>query len=137
MNDPSRTAIALKRFRILAVCLGLSMLILVSISATSTFRRFDSPDGRYYALIQYRSWRKYVPNISLRPVIAFNPPGFITIFTSSGVSCGRAPIPRAHFADYLVWHGDTADISDARGRLALWDLASHSVTVYPLPKYSE
>ena len=119
------------------MCLALSSLVAACFAATSTFRRFDSPDGQYYALIQYRSWRKYVPDISLSPNISFNPPAFITIYTRAGVSCGRAPIPRANFGERLAWHGDTAEVSEARGRLALWDLSGRTVTLYPWPKYSE
>ena len=126
-----------KRIGMLAVCLALGLLVVVAFTATSTFRRFDSPDGRYYALVQFHSWRKHVPDISLSHNITFNPPGCISIYTSDGIYCGRAPIPRAHFGEYLRWQADTAEISDARGRLALWDLSRHSVIVYPLPAYSE
>ena len=115
-----------KRFWTLAVCVALTALIVVGFTATSTFRRLDSPDGQYYALVQYHSWRKHVPDISLSHNITFNPPGFIAIYTSDGIYCGRAPIPRAHFGESLVWRGDTAEIP----QVASWDLSLRKVTVH-------
>ena len=93
-----------------------------SFEATSEFRRMPSPDGFYYAVVEYPSYLSYLPSA---PGSSSDKPGFVTIYSNDGVSCGRAPIPTLQASDDLQWQPDSAEIR----LIARWDLPKRSVTI--------
>ena len=121
---PTKPFLTRKRLCILAVLLLPVILGCAALTATSEFRRIPSPDGRYYAVVSYRSYLSFIP---MSPGSSSDKPGFITIYSSDGSSFGRAPIPALQSCYDFRWEPDAAEIR----LVARWDLSKRSVTVFP------
>lgn len=102
-------------------CLGLLSAVALGLSLRLVeCRRVASPDGRFYAVASCRAWRAYLP---MMPGSGGDKPGYVTVFTWEGQSCGSAPLPLAWMIDEMQW-------STARSELrfvAEWDLVAHTV----------
>ena len=83
-------------------------------------RHVVSPDGRFYAVAFCRAWRAYVP---MMPGSSGDKPGYVTVFTRDGRSCGTAPLPLAWMVDEIEWSSNHAELR----LVADWDLVSHTV----------
>lgn len=91
--------------------------------ATSEFRRFPSPDGRFVAIVQFRSWRSLFMGFRQGDN---DVPAFVSIYSSDGAFYGRAPIPYVSFGEGLVWHSDFVEIPG----IARWDFSTRTVTTH-------
>ena len=109
-----------KRFSIAGLlCLAL-LSMLVASRVTTEYSRVTSPDGRFYAVAKYRPYLSFIP---MSPGRSSDKPGFVTVFTSDGISCGRAAIPMLQNFAELQWRPDAAEIR----LIAEWDLSQHTV----------
>lgn len=73
-----------------------------------------SPDGRFYAVVSSRTWRSFVPAM---PGGGSDKPGFVTVYTRDGRSCGRKAVPMV-WAGGIAWLGRYAETET----LQRWDL---------------
>lgn len=103
---------------VLAVCVAF-----VAWRSTSEYRRMASPDGRFYAVAEYRTYWSFIPRFQLGS--ALDSPGFVTVFTSDGIPCGRTSLPMLQDFAHLQWSADAAEIPF----VAQWNL--HKRTVHP------
>ena len=87
-------------------------------------RRVISPDGRFYAAATCRAWRFHVP---MTPGSSGDKPGYVTVFTRDGQSCGSARLDMAWMIDEMNWGQTNAEL----GLVAEWDLVQHRVHVLP------
>jgi hypothetical protein len=111
------------RFVLLPLVTAFTLGLSFAFRATTAFQSLPSPDGRFTAVIEYRTWRSLVPML---PGSSSDKPGFVTIYSSDGRSLGRAPIPMLQLTRDLQWEADAAEIP----LLARWDLSRGSLTVY-------
>ena len=94
--------------------------VFVAARSTSEYQRITSPDGRFYAVAEYRSYLSFVP---MSPGNSSDKPGFVAIYTRDGLSCGRAFLPMLQFLSDLQWHANAAEIR----LVAEWDLSQRTV----------
>ena len=83
-------------------------------------RRAFSPDGHFYAVASCRAWRTFVPAM---PGGGSDQPGYVTVFTHEGQSCGTVPLPLAWMLDDMEWSSTRAELS----LVAEWDLVACTV----------
>lgn len=88
------------------------------------YRRVTSPDGRFQAVAEYRRYEALVP---MFPGGGGDKPGFVTVYTREGVSCGRVEVPMVQHVYQLAWSPHAAEIR----LVARWDLARCSVATVP------
>ena len=120
---PAKPFLTRRRICIVAALLVLFIPVFAALTATTEFRRIPSPDGRYYAVVSYRSYLSHIP---MSPGSSSDKPGFVTIHSSDGSSFGRAPIPALNSCYDFRWEPDAAEIR----LVARWDLSRRSVTVF-------
>lgn len=111
------------RLVLLPLVAAFTLGLVFALRATTEFHRVASPDERFTAVIEYRTWRSLVPTL---PGSSSDKPGFVTIYSSDGRYLGRAPVPMLELARDLQWEADAAEIP----LIARWDLSSGSVTVH-------
>lgn len=104
------------------LCLLLGGVVLGSAFRLVECRRVSSPDGHYYAVATCRAWRSHVP---MSPGSSGDKPGYVTVFTSSGQSCGSAPLDIAWMIDEMNWSTTNAELT----AVAEWDLVHHRVHI--------
>ena len=87
---------------------------------TTEYTRMSGQSGRFYAVAEYRTYLSFIP---MMPGSSSDKPGFVTIYTRDGESCGRASLPMLQDFYSLQWLGDTAEIP----MVAQWDLSKRKV----------
>jgi hypothetical protein len=102
-------------------------LLFIGVALWSVFRlvecrRITSPDGRFYAVAECRAWRFHV---AMSPGSSGDKPGYVTVFTRDGQSCGSAPLDMAWMIDEMSWSTTNAELR----LVAEWDLVQHRVHV--------
>ncbi len=113
-----------------AARVGSAAALLVGVAAVAAafslgeYTRVASPDGRFHAVAEYRRYEALVP---MFPGGGGDKPGFVTIYTREGASCGRVPVPMVQRVHELQWGADVAEIRLA----ARWDLARCRVATSP------
>ena len=88
--------------------------------SVAEYLRVTSPDGRFHAVAEYRRYEALVP---MFPGGGGDKPGFVTVYTREGASCGRVAVPMVQGIHELQWGPGAAEIR----LLARWDLARCSV----------
>ena len=100
-------------------CVLLCLVVLGWLCRLTECRRAVSPDGRFYAVVSCRIWRTLVP----RMPGGGDQPGYVTILTRQGQSCGTAPLPLAWMVADIKWSSTRAELR----LVADWDLLTHTV----------
>jgi hypothetical protein len=77
----------------------------------------DSPDKRHYALTKVSLWRTFVP--AMPGSGSGDSPGKMTIYASSGKSCGTHDVEMTSNINDLRWSSDNAYVPGG----ATWDLS--------------
>jgi hypothetical protein len=95
-------------------------LISLPFVLTGEYSRVTSPDGRFYAVATFPIWQSYVPML---PGQGGDKSGSVTVYTSDGRSCGRAPVEMVSFIRDLEWGTNRAEIR----LVAEWDLSKRRV----------
>ncbi len=95
-------------------------MVLLPFVLTSQYARVTSPDGRFYAVASFPMWQSYVP---MMPGQSGDKPGYITIYTADGRSCGRTAVEMVSFIRDLEWGTGRAEIR----LVAAWDLSQRRV----------
>ena len=80
-----------------------------------------SPDGSHYLQLSTRPQHSLVPAF---PGQGSDRPGFVTVFTAAGKSCGRAAVPLIWIASDFEWTAKGAYLP----LVAEWDLRACRVT---------
>lgn len=101
-------------------CVLLCAVALGSLFRLTECRRVASPDGRFYAVATCWACRTYVP---MMPGEGGDKPGYVTVFTRDGHSCGSAPLPLASMIDETNWGSTQAELR----LVAKWNLVSYTV----------
>lgn len=109
---------ALRRAGAAALLIGIAALAVAF--SLDEYRRVASPDGRFHAVAEFRRYAALIP---MFPGGGGDKPGFVTVYTREGVSCGRVEVPMVQHVHQLTWGADVAEIR----RVARWDLARCSV----------
>lgn len=109
-----------KRIWILATASVACVASFIALRHTTEYRRIASPDGRFYAVAEHRAYLSLIP---MSPGSSSDKPGFVTVFTSDGVSCGRASLPMLQLFTDFRWRTDAAEIP----LVAQWDLSQRTV----------
>jgi hypothetical protein len=109
-----------KNILAMSACIFLVALALLPFVLTGQYSRVSSPDGRFYAVATFPSWRQYA---AMMPGQAGDKSGYITIYTMDGRSCGRASVEMVSFIRDLEWNADHAKLR----LVAEWDLLEHRV----------
>jgi hypothetical protein len=108
----------MKRLRIVIPLAALVVVVASALAAglrTEEYYRASSPDGRHYAVATYRLYQACIPRM---PGGGGDKPGYVTVFTRGGLSCGRAPVPMVNVVYSLRWDAKTASLPGS----ASWDL---------------